>query len=374
MAVEKREQVFVSSTFKDLVEERTAVIQTLLQADCIPSGMEMFPASNDEKFNLIKRVIDLCDYYVVIIGGRYGSMDVDKQLSYTELEYDYAVEQKKPVMAFLHGDPGKLSAEKYELDGDLRPKLDEFRQKAEQKMVRYWQDANDLAGQVALALIQTRKTHPAEGWIRAGEAMTPDMEAELVELRAKVRELTADLKDEQRQHTGFDYAELVQGDDATTLECVLDYQWQQTIDEGKVYANNPERNRWGASVTWNEILKHLGPDMMDEASEDQLVKRLSDLCDTIARKYFIEDENKVEAKFSKDPQLIGRIYKTDVLVESFNDVKVQFAALDLIENGARRRPSSDTNTYWVLTERGRQLLIRLRAVRKGPIADTPDSE
>jgi hypothetical protein len=83
MPVEKREQVFVSSTFKDLADERAAVIQTLLEADCIPTGMEMFPASDSDKFDLIKRVIDLSDYYVVIIGGRYGSIDAEQQLSYT---------------------------------------------------------------------------------------------------------------------------------------------------------------------------------------------------------------------------------------------------------------------------------------------------
>ena len=83
MAIEKREQVFISSTFKDLVEERRAVIQTLLEADCIPSGMELFPASDSEKWDLIKGVIDLCDYYVVIVGGRYGSVEDVEQLSYT---------------------------------------------------------------------------------------------------------------------------------------------------------------------------------------------------------------------------------------------------------------------------------------------------
>ena len=52
MTVEKREQVFVSSTFKDLVDERAAVIQTLLEADCIPSGMEMFPRPTLTSSNL----------------------------------------------------------------------------------------------------------------------------------------------------------------------------------------------------------------------------------------------------------------------------------------------------------------------------------
>lgn len=135
MAVEKREQVFISSTFKDLVDERRAVIQNLLEADCIPSGMELFPASDTEKLDLIKGVIDLCDYYVVIVGWRYGSVDAERQLSYTEMEFDYAVKSKKPVMGFLHGDPGKLIGDKLDLDPDLREKLNGFRAKVEAKMV-----------------------------------------------------------------------------------------------------------------------------------------------------------------------------------------------------------------------------------------------
>ena len=117
----------------------------------------MFPASDSDKFDLIKRVIDLCDYYVVIIGGRYGSVDDVAQVSYTELEYDYAVETGTPVMAFLHGDPGKIPAEKMDLDKELRDKLDAFRAKTEERMVKYWHDSGDLKGQVALAIIQVRK-------------------------------------------------------------------------------------------------------------------------------------------------------------------------------------------------------------------------
>ena len=45
----KKYQVFVSSTYKDLTEERQEVIQALLELDCIPVGMEMFPAADDDR-------------------------------------------------------------------------------------------------------------------------------------------------------------------------------------------------------------------------------------------------------------------------------------------------------------------------------------
>lgn len=94
--MDKRYQVFVSSTFRDLQEERQEIIQALLELDCIPSGMELFPAANEDQWTLIKKVIDDCDYYIVIIGGRYGSIGA-AGLSYTEMEYRYALEREYPL-------------------------------------------------------------------------------------------------------------------------------------------------------------------------------------------------------------------------------------------------------------------------------------
>ena len=75
--MEKRYQVFVSSTYADLKNERSRVIQTLMEMDCIPSGMELFPASDEEQWEFIKRIIDDCDYYLLIIGGKYGKPGPD---------------------------------------------------------------------------------------------------------------------------------------------------------------------------------------------------------------------------------------------------------------------------------------------------------
>ena len=88
--MEKRYQVFVSSTYADLQEERRNVIQTLMEMDCIPSGMEIFPAADEVQWEFIKKVIYDCDYYVLIIGGRYGSI-TPEGISYTEKEYDLSV-------------------------------------------------------------------------------------------------------------------------------------------------------------------------------------------------------------------------------------------------------------------------------------------
>lgn len=87
--MEKRYQVFVSSTYQDLIPERIEVIQALLELDCIPCGMEYFPAADETQWDFIKKLIDESDYYIVVIAGKYGSVD-ETGKSYTQKEYEYA--------------------------------------------------------------------------------------------------------------------------------------------------------------------------------------------------------------------------------------------------------------------------------------------
>src|SRR5262249_3902795 len=158
------------STYEDLRDERQEIIQALLELHCIPSGMELFPASDDDQWSLIKRVIDDCDYYVVVIGGRYGSIGPDGK-SYTQMEYEYAVASRKPVLAFIHANPGGLIADKFEKSEDLRVKLDAFRQLAKQRMCRYWSSRHELGALVTRSMIQVIEQKPAIGWVRANAKM-----------------------------------------------------------------------------------------------------------------------------------------------------------------------------------------------------------
>lgn len=89
MIGDARYQVFVSSTYEDLREERQQATQAILEMNHMPAGMELFPASDLSQWELIKTVINESDYYVVIVGGRYGSIHKTAGLSFTELEYDY---------------------------------------------------------------------------------------------------------------------------------------------------------------------------------------------------------------------------------------------------------------------------------------------
>src|SRR5689334_7610079 len=137
--MDKRYQVFVSSTYEDLREERQEVIQALLELDCIPTGMELFPATDEDSWTLIKEFIRQCDYYVVIVAGRYGSINRATGKSYTQMEYEFAVEVGIPALAFLHQEPGKILADKSEKTDAGRESLAEFRMLIKSgRHCKYW--------------------------------------------------------------------------------------------------------------------------------------------------------------------------------------------------------------------------------------------
>jgi len=191
--MDKRYQVFVSSTFEDLQSERQEVIHALLELDCIPAGMELFPAANEEQWTLIKRVIDECDYYIVILAGRYGSIG-PTGMGYTEMEYRYALEQQKPILGFLHKEPESLAAKKTEASDDGKQRLRIFRDLVRQKPCKMWSSAPDLGSVVSRSLVRLIKTTPAIGWVRASELPDQDLIRENATLRKRVESLEREIR------------------------------------------------------------------------------------------------------------------------------------------------------------------------------------
>lgn len=164
--MDKRYQVFVSSTYEDLRAERQEVMQALLELDCIPAGMELFPAADDEVWALIKRVIDESDYYIIVIAGKYGSLHPSGK-SFTQLEYEYAVAQGKPVLGFVHESPSSLSLAVSETSPDLKTKFEDFRTLVRGKFCKKWSSRENLGAVVSRGVAALIKTRPATGWVRA---------------------------------------------------------------------------------------------------------------------------------------------------------------------------------------------------------------
>lgn len=171
--MKKKYQVFISSTYTDLITERAAAIQCLLDNDCIPVGMEQFPASDMSQMEYIRRMLDDCDYYILILGGRYGSLDQDG-IGFTEKEYDYAISKRIPVMSFVFQNPDDLPARCCETSEIMKEKFAKFREKVcKDRLVRFHTDIGTLRANIATSINRCMRDYPAIGWTRGGNGLIP---------------------------------------------------------------------------------------------------------------------------------------------------------------------------------------------------------
>jgi hypothetical protein len=184
-------QIFVSSTYEDLRDERNEVIKACLNMGHIPVGMEMFNAADEEQWAVITRTIDQCDYYVVIVAHRYGST-TPEGISFTEKEYDYAAAQGVPVLGFVIDDGAPWPHDRIDKDQAAVEALRGFKSKVKQKMVRFWEDKSRLQAHFAISLGTTININPRRGWVPAPEMSDVDV----VQALSKLTEENAHLRKE----------------------------------------------------------------------------------------------------------------------------------------------------------------------------------
>ncbi|MGL4481277.1 MAG: DUF4062 domain-containing protein, partial [Lactococcus garvieae] len=295
---------------------------------CIPSGMEMFPATDEEQWEFIKKVIDDCDYYLLIIGGRYGSLSSDG-ISYTEKEYRYAVEKGIKVIAFLHQSPDELAVVKTDIDPKLMAKLKEFRESvATGRLVKFWNHANELPGLVALSLTKTIKTYPAIGWVRANNQSSAESLNEINELRKENDKLRKSLEN-------FESAAKF------SLSNLADYS--ESIELSGTYKTqyNGDSFAWKTEMTWAEIFSAISPYLLEFPSDGMVKIKLEQNAFSRLNKYS---------------------HRIDLDDQVFQTVKMQFMALGLIDLSYTKTTKGGMGLFWSITESGKALMFKLRTI------------
>jgi Domain of unknown function (DUF4062) len=195
--MEKRFQIFVSSTYADLRDERERLLKDLTKNGFIAAGMEQFPSTDEDKFEYIQRVIDESDYYIVIIKGKYGSLD-EGGVSFTEKEYIYAKERKLPALAFVYAERTELRVAETDNDPEKQKKLNAFIFSLEEKkIVSRWATIDELLHLVKDSLRDLERRKPGVGWIRGDRALDPKIINDLEQLRRENLELKSRLDSTQ---------------------------------------------------------------------------------------------------------------------------------------------------------------------------------
>lgn len=192
----KKFQIFVSSTYSDLADVRRGVIDSIQRMNHFAVGMEQFSADDDEQWEIIQETIQQTDYYICLIGHRYGSLGPDG-LSFTEMEWDYAKKLGIPIMSFVRERNTATTPEQRDADPAMIRKLDIFLTKAKAaKMVDFWTDAKELNVKIVTALHKAFSRKPRPGWIRSESDRVSEEMANLIEenrgLRNQLEKVTAE--------------------------------------------------------------------------------------------------------------------------------------------------------------------------------------
>ncbi len=249
----KRYQIFISSTYKDLQEERQEVLKSVLKLRHIPVGMEHFVATNKEQFDYIKRLLDETDYYILIIGNRYGSQAEDG-ISYTEKEFDYAVSLGIPVIACIHSNPDSFPVNKSDVAADAKQKLQEFRDKVmHHRMVSYfnWENPSALSAEVVVALINAINDNPRPGWERVASYENSDLLNQINDLRIENNRMKALLEEK----TQLEEQE----------QLIMKFPWSAVRTFSGYSKWHDYRNiSIPVSITWSQIFSIFGPILLVE--------------------------------------------------------------------------------------------------------------
>jgi len=338
--MDKVYQVFVSSTFADLQDERRQVSDTLAKAGFIPAGMELFPATDQQQLEFIQRVIDRSDYYVVIVAGRYGSLDGNK--SYTEKEYEYALERRIPVLAFIHREPGKIAAEKVDTDPKQIERLEAFRSRLKtSRIVDHWSDVHELRTEVLTAVMQAVNLSPRSGWVRGDQAIDPKILQEAERLRIENAELKKQLDAESDAPVSFP-SDLLGPDDRIELKV----SWELRDDMGR----KASKDEGTVALSYKDVYVGIFDFILTEPNEGQLNLEIAQL----AAKHLVtpEPKQRVAASISR---------------EQVNDLRYQFSALGLIHlSGGETIHERYRNRYitWSVTPKGQRFINQIRARRR----------
>jgi hypothetical protein len=128
--------VMVSSTFADLQKQREVLRRIIIAHGLMPIAMEHDSAKPEgDVLNSSLAMVRDCAAYIGIVGHTYGQIPVSSvrnpdRLSLTELEFNFALSLKRPILLFIMSDQHDVKPSDIERESETIQKLERFRERA----------------------------------------------------------------------------------------------------------------------------------------------------------------------------------------------------------------------------------------------------
>ncbi|MBU2707467.1 DUF4062 domain-containing protein [Zooshikella marina] len=337
MSLLKRYQIFISSTYRDLVEERQALVNALLCLGCIPVGPEFLPGfrnPDQDNWPHVRRAIDQSDYIVLVSGGRYGSL-TRSGISYLHREYTYAHTLRKPILCLVRDLKAPLAANKKEVTAEGVARLRVFRESLQKHNNYSWDTSETLVSLLRQHLPAFIEQTPAPGWIRAADVSEIQTEKQ-VDLRKQLADL-------QEVKHALQHLSPSQSNSINALQELVELSFACNI----YIEGNCKLITSKATLIWQDVFNAFAIDLDNSASEDKIKESLAQF---LAERY---------------TRHIHEAYEDAHAVSSFQftDTSLRMIRLHLRRMGLIRKDTLHSNrsrAVWQLTPLGRKVLEDLR--------------
>jgi hypothetical protein len=379
MEKEKKLQVFISSTYKDLINERQAAVEAVLNAGHIPAGMELFKAGDQTQKELIREWIEESDVYLLILGARYGTVDPESNISYTEWEYNLARKLRIPSFSLILTEDyinqkvrnEDLKAENIEMNNR---EFKKFKANVESHMVEYIDHKQAIKGAVLGSLNNiSKRTSGLKGWIRYDDKLDQEKFYELVkenqELKKKLQHSKVAFQDQTKN--------LIQGDDS--IEIKINFKIFNKINKINKKGNEYTRFEYSkddflmVKISINELTSILLPKLIQYGNQGLIQGNVRDLLYNFiiskAGIKFAATRNYIEKKeYFND----NKSYRANFKIPELNKIITQLKLLNLVTFKQIINEDSYNNpvkVYVCITETGIEEFQRLFAYKRDNLLD-----
>ena len=324
--LDKRYQVFISTSGKDMQPERMVLSQTLVGMGFFSWGLEQrTPLSTA----FSRRQIDDCDYFLLLLGSQYGEQSVSG-VGYMQLEYIYAVTKQKPIIVFMHEDPESRSEDLHDEKPELREKFREFRKQLQQEVdqVICYRTLRDLELAVRSNMLQMLERYPVVGWVRPQNIQV--LQDEIDSLKAKVTQLQAEIKPKEAEPF------LIVPKVAMYENLSFEYRMHAYQD------GNFKELKLMREMTWAQVLMVLGETFQAAMPEEYFSKTLND---------HLNDTGLQDAR--REMPRAHAVARAQINVRALHNIKLQMRQNDWIIPVGR---DDRQRMLWQVTPKGEKLL------------------
>ena len=258
--LDKRYQVFISTSGAEMQPERMILAQTLVGMGFFSWGLEQrTPLSTA----FARRQIDDCDYVVMLLGSAYGEQSVSG-VGYMHLEYIYAVTKQKPIIVFMHEEPAARESALHDDKPELREKFQEFRKLLQHEVdqVFSYRSLRDLEMAVRFNMTQMLERYPVLGWVRPQN--TQVLQDEIDCLKNKLEQL--ETESGKREVDPFLSLPKVSMHEFFAFEYRMHAYQDGTFKELKIQKK----------MTWAQLLTVLGATFVNPTPEEFFSKRMNE--------------------------------------------------------------------------------------------------